>query len=41
MFWANSTADTELQQYQMAEYRISVYGRNVDEWDKLAKWMCV
>ncbi|KAK4698531.1 calcium permeable stress-gated cation channel, partial [Phenoliferia sp. Uapishka_3] len=23
----------------MAEYRISIYGRNVDEWDKLAKWI--
>ena len=24
--------------YQMAEPRISIYGRSRDEWDKLAKW---
>ena len=24
--------------YQMAEPRISVYGRSPDEWDKLAAW---
>ena len=24
--------------YQMAELRISVYGRSLDEWDKLATW---
>ncbi|GAA6002252.1 AMP deaminase [Rhodotorula paludigena] len=35
---------TDLQQskYQMAEYRISIYGRtrsNTGEWDKLAKWV--
>lgn len=23
----------------MAEYRISIYGRNTDEWDKLAAWV--
>ena len=23
----------------MAEYRISIYGKSVDEWDKLAKWI--
>jgi adenosine deaminase len=23
----------------MAEYRISIYGRSVDEWDALAKWV--
>ena len=25
--------------YQMAELRISIYGRSPDEWDKLAKWV--
>ena len=25
--------------YQMAEWRISVYGRRPDEWTKLAKWV--
>ncbi|CAI8055365.1 AMP deaminase 2 [Geodia barretti] len=24
--------------YQMAELRISVYGRSLEEWDKLANW---
>ena len=24
--------------YQMAELRISIYGRSIDEWDKLATW---
>lgn len=23
----------------MAEYRISIYGRNKSEWDKIAKWI--
>ena len=23
----------------MAEYRISIYGRSKNEWDKLAKWV--
>ncbi|CEQ42453.1 SPOSA6832_04255, partial [Sporobolomyces salmonicolor] len=32
---------TDMQQskYQMAEYRISIYGRSTSEWDKLAKWI--
>ena len=25
--------------YQMAELRISIYGRSRDEWDKLASWV--
>lgn len=31
-------SDLEESKYQMAELRISVYGRKKDEWDKLAKW---
>ncbi|CAN6653288.1 AMP deaminase [Trichomonascus vanleenenianus] len=31
--------DLELSKYQMAEYRISIYGRHPDEWDKLAAWV--
>ncbi|GAA5846091.1 hypothetical protein JCM9279_004783 [Rhodotorula babjevae] len=31
--------DLQASKYQMAEYRISIYGRNTDEWDKLAKWV--
>lgn len=31
--------DLESSKYQMAEYRISVYGRSADEWDKLAAWV--
>lgn len=30
--------DLEESKYQNAEYRISIYGRSKDEWDKLAKW---
>lgn len=43
-------ADLEASKYQMAEYRISIYGRykglscfanfrSMDEWDKLASWI--
>ncbi|KAI8894640.1 hypothetical protein BC833DRAFT_623767 [Globomyces pollinis-pini] len=32
-------SDLEASKYQMVEYRISIYGRSVDEWDKLAKWV--
>jgi AMP deaminase len=42
-------SDLEASKYQMAEYRISIYGRYVtqiiklirsmDEWDKLASWI--
>jgi len=31
-------ADLEESKYQNAEFRISIYGRNINEWDKLAKW---
>ncbi|RKO92458.1 hypothetical protein BDK51DRAFT_15600, partial [Blyttiomyces helicus] len=31
--------DLEASKYQMVEYRISIYGRSVTEWDKLAKWV--
>lgn len=31
--------DLEQSKYQMAEYRISVYGRSIEEWDKLAAWV--
>jgi len=30
--------DLEDSKYQNAEYRLSIYGRSYDEWDKLAKW---
>ncbi|KAG2201548.1 hypothetical protein INT47_007425 [Mucor saturninus] len=32
-------SDLESSKYQMAEYRVSVYGRSLGEWDKLAKWV--
>ncbi|KAI8446006.1 hypothetical protein BY996DRAFT_4596589 [Phakopsora pachyrhizi] len=31
--------DLELSKYQHVEYRLSIYGRHLDEWDKLAKWI--
>jgi AMP deaminase len=31
-------ADLEESKYQNAEFRLSIYGRSTDEWDKLAKW---
>lgn len=31
--------ELEQSKYQMAEYRLSIYGRNVKEWDKLASWV--
>lgn len=33
------TEDLEESKYQNAELRISIYGRNKDEWSKLAKWV--
>ncbi len=30
--------DLEDSKYQNAEFRLSIYGRSRDEWDKLAKW---
>jgi AMP deaminase len=32
-------ADLESSKYQMVEWRISIYGRNIQEWDKLAAWV--
>ncbi|KAL8370985.1 hypothetical protein RB595_001032 [Gaeumannomyces hyphopodioides] len=32
-------ADLESSKYQMVEWRISVYCRSLDEWDKLAAWV--
>lgn len=32
-------SDLEQSKYQMAEYRISIYGRSLDEWSKLAAWV--
>ncbi|KAJ2574664.1 AMP deaminase, partial [Coemansia sp. RSA 1804] len=32
-------SDLEQTKYQMAEYRVSIYGRSRDEWDKLAAWV--
>ncbi|KAF8555256.1 AMP deaminase [Imleria badia] len=31
--------DLEQSKYQNCEWRVSIYGRSVDEWDKLAKWV--
>jgi len=31
-------SDLEESKYQMAEYRISIYGKSKDEWYKLADW---
>ncbi|CAN6439295.1 unnamed protein product [Victoria cruziana] len=31
-------SDLEASKYQMAEYRISIYGRKKSEWDQLASW---
>ncbi|XP_070202857.1 AMP deaminase 2-like isoform X4 [Littorina saxatilis] len=30
--------DLEESKYQNAEFRLSIYGRSIDEWDKLAQW---
>ncbi|KKY14957.1 putative amp deaminase [Phaeomoniella chlamydospora] len=32
-------ADLESSKYQMVEWRISIYGRSMDEWSKLAAWV--
>jgi AMP deaminase len=32
-------ADLESSKYQMVEWRISIYGRDLQEWDKLAAWV--
>ena len=31
--------DLEASKYQLVEWRISIYGRKADEWDKLAQWV--
>lgn len=31
--------DLEANKYVMAEYRLSIYGKSIDEWDKLAAWV--
>lgn len=31
-------SDLEASKYQMAEYRVSLYGRKQSEWDQLASW---
>ncbi|RLV95995.1 AMP deaminase [Spathaspora sp. JA1] len=31
--------DLESSKYQMVELRISIYGRSINEWDKLAAWI--
>ena len=31
--------DLEESKYQHMEWRLSIYGRKRDEWDKLAKWV--
>ena len=32
--------DLEESKYQLAEYRLSIYGRKRTEWDTLSKWIC-
>lgn len=32
-------SDLEASKYQMTEYRLSIYGRNKEEWAKLAAWV--
>ncbi|EEH39306.2 AMP deaminase [Paracoccidioides lutzii Pb01] len=32
-------SDLESSKYQMAEWRISIYGRSPEEWEKLAAWV--
>lgn len=31
-------SDLEVSKYQLAEYRVSIYGRKQSEWDQLASW---
>jgi len=31
-------SDLEESKYQNAEYRLSIYGRSRQEWDRLAQW---
>ena len=32
-------SDLESSKYQFVEWRVSIYGKSLDEWDKLAKWV--
>ncbi|KAL7942705.1 hypothetical protein V8C42DRAFT_347713 [Trichoderma barbatum] len=32
-------SDLEASKYQMVEWRLSIYGKSLDEWDKLAAWV--
>lgn len=32
-------SDLEASKYQFVEWRLSIYGREIDEWDKLAAWI--
>ena len=32
--------DLEQNKYQMAEYRLSIYGSSASEWDALSSWVC-
>ena len=32
-------SDLESSKYQFVEWRVSIYGRSLDEWDKLATWV--
>jgi len=32
-------SDLEASKYQFVEWRVSIYGRAIDEWDKLAGWV--
>ena len=32
-------SDMESSKYQMAEWRISIYGKSINEWEKLAAWV--
>ena len=34
----NLLSDLEESKYQYTEWRLSIYGRNINEWDKLANW---
>lgn len=31
-------SDLEESKYQNSELRLSIYGKNIEEWDKLAEW---
>eukprot|EP00033_Pygsuia_biforma_P004831 GCRY01005296.1.p1 GENE.GCRY01005296.1~~GCRY01005296.1.p1 ORF type:complete len:740 (-),score=199.59 GCRY01005296.1:314-2533(-) len=33
-------SDHDANKYQMAEYRLSIYGKNLDEWDVLSHFVC-